>query len=335
MKIRSIAQACVLVAVAVNSVLVCMSSLLKWIELLVPVQTSAFAAKPLNNNMGSVFASFSTDAGLQPSRVPGERNGAEASSRSSLAHYSPWDASDMKASPSTRNVSILVELTGEFGNHLNHVAHGRAIQTMLWQDHGIASHLVLRRNSNEEKYQRTQRQLKRCFPNLAALDFHGPKSSSITSQKTLDRIQSTLLGQDQSNSLFMDGGSSFATTQTSVQDVVAFLKKREGDLFVHSATSSANSGVSSGSSSNSERLSTEHGVSFPFLSTHAMINREFMDRFYDDFRSFFQFDEEACCATGELPDPDVAVFVSHIEFITHVVTRVSLHTLKQGSPPFR
>ena len=40
-------------------------------------------------------------------------------------------------------------------------------------------------------------------------------------------------------------------------------------------------------------------------------NREFLDKFYDDFRDFFKFDDEACCATAELPEPDVAVFVSH------------------------
>lgn len=328
MKIRSIATTCCAVGVALNTMLVLKSPLGGWIELLAPA--ASFVPSESSPNVNNVTATTSVgDEFLVSSRKLGERNKVgESSSRSApRLHYGPWDASVTKTSveeenssllPSTRNISILVELTGELGNQLNYIAHGRAIQTMLWQDHGVASHLVLRRNSNEEKYQRTQRQIKRCFPNLRSLNFHGPGSSSITSQKTLDRIQSTFLGPDQSKSLFMNVGSSFDTTQKSIHNLVDLLEKREGGLFLDAATAvgSVGSANSSSTITHSDLLSKQHGVSFPFLRTHSMINREFMDKFYDDFRDFFQFDDEACCATADLPDPDVAVFVSNDHWCT-------------------
>jgi hypothetical protein len=186
------------------------------------------------------------------------------------------------------NISIIVDLSGELGNHLNHIAHGRAIQQILENSHGIVSHLVLRRNSNDEKYRRTQRQLKRCFPNLRHLDFHDPKSSTITSQKTLDRIQSTILGQEQARALFLDGGASLANTQQAAAALATLALNKT--VLLHQDQSI-------------------RGTSFPFLRTSAMINREMMDVFYDDIRAFFEFDEAACCSVDDLPDPNISVFV--------------------------
>jgi hypothetical protein len=48
-------------------------------------------------------------------------------------------------------ISILVELTGELGNHLHHLAHGRAIQRLAMSEYGISTRLVLHRSSNAEK----------------------------------------------------------------------------------------------------------------------------------------------------------------------------------------
>ena len=317
MKIRAIVKICLLVGLGLNTFLVFGSSLNRWIEFVAPGSALSFESGSLEkNNTTAVMNNSSDDVGLRWSRVLlVERK--DVLSSGVREHYGKWGATALMPSieaemalwSPARPITILVELTGELGNHLNHIAHGRAIQTMLWQDHGVPSHLVLRRNSNGEKYLRTQRQLKRCFPNLRPLEFHGPKSY-MTSQKELDRLQSTLLGPDLSKSLFLDGGSTFAATQASVQELVNLLQNREGDFLVDAAICDS-SPVNATLSCNRYFLSRDHGVSLPFLRTRSMVNREFLDKFYDDFRDFFKFDDEACCATAELPEPDVAVFVSH------------------------
>ena len=167
----------------------------------------------------------------------------------------------------------------------------------MQQDHDIVSHLVLRRSSSDEKYQRTQRQLKKCFPNLRHLKFHDPKSTTITSQKTLDRIQSTILGQEQAQTLLLNGGVSLENTQESVQALANL---------VHNSTIVRH------------RNETEaiRGTSFPFVRTSAMINREMMDVFYDVLRAYFEFDETACCSLDDLPDPNISVFVRQTDVWT-------------------
>ena len=94
--------------------------------------------------------------------------------------FDHWDTSEM-SSGTRQNISVVVELTGELGNHLHHIASGRSIQTMLWKYHQIPSHLIFRRHSNEEKYKRTQRQLTKCFPHLRNMEIHGPRGSSLPS----------------------------------------------------------------------------------------------------------------------------------------------------------
>lgn len=196
------------------------------------------------------------------------------------------------------NFTIFVDLTGEFGNQLNHIAHGRVIQNILWNEHQIPTTMVLRRYSNEEKYKRTQRQLTRCFKNLRNLEFHGPQSTSITSQKTLDRIQEEWLGTQRSQNLLLPRGASLQDTQGSVEELVSILKGDEGAQLLtnlHNYTSSLTTALVG-------------DTSFPFIHTNAMINREMMDKFYDDFRDFFEFDEDACCITEDLPHKNTAVF---------------------------
>eukprot|EP00934_Nitzschia_sp_Nitz4_P008706 Nitzschia sp. Nitz4//scaffold36_size144017//111892//113219//NITZ4_003110-RA/size144017-processed-gene-0.89-mRNA-1//-1//CDS//3329549528//8696//frame0 len=194
----------------------------------------------------------------------------------------------LQTEPSGEPVSIIVDLTGEFGNHLHHIAHGRAIQSMLHQEHGIQSELIFRRHSNDAKYPRAQRQLKQCFPNLRDIKIHDSQSSSIPSQKSLDRMQQTILGDSKSKRLFLNSGSTLEDTRLAIQELV----QARQDIDTRSLAGGVNQ---------------THGISLPFIHTSNMINREFMDMFYDEYREFFEFDEEACCGVAQ-PDKDEIVF---------------------------
>ena len=194
-----------------------------------------------------------------------------------------------------KNISIVVELTGELGNHLHHIAHGRAIQTTLWNDHRIPSHLIFRRPSSDKKYRKTHEQLRTCFRHLRHMEIQDPKTSSFPSQKTLDNLQRAIFGDERAEMLTIQRGSGYSHIKAAV-GMLLHLLETERDW--------KNATVV-------EILSQMPAeVSLPFLQADAMINRQTMDRFYDDFRGFFNFDEEVCCAGEDIPNPGLAVFVS-------------------------
>jgi hypothetical protein len=192
-------------------------------------------------------------------------------------------------------ISILVELTGELGNHLHHLAHGRAIQRLAMSEYGIPTRLVLHRSSNAEKYRQTQRHLQRCFPNLREYPFHHDDSSSITIPLLPPAHQESSGNTEVFSRLFLKGGSTYNQTRLAVEALNQILEQQHPDDFV----------VQNNNKTNGNTI-----LSFPFIHTSSMINREFMDIFYHDFREFFAFDDDACCS--DLPGPDEAVFVSTI-----------------------
>jgi hypothetical protein len=195
----------------------------------------------------------------------------------------------------TNNVSnvtiipIVVDLTGELGNQLHHLAHGRAIQSMLLQQYGIASRIIPRRVSNGDKYMKTQRELKQCFPNLRKLNFYGP--GTAPKQKELDRAQQAWLGEEAASRLVLHRGSGYNTTLQGLDALIEILRD---DKYQATKPNVLSPPISSTS------------ISLPFLHTESMSNRDFMDRMYDDYRDYFRFDDEACCA--DLPAPTESVF---------------------------
>lgn len=278
MTMRPLVKKCLGACFGLNVVLLLTSPLSHWVEFLTPSQPTS---------SGSITVNIPKGTEKLPARILGVERDNNPRYRNKMKE------TIINKTLLETNITILVELSGEFGNHLNHIAHGRIIQTMLLQDHAISSYMILRRNSNDEKYKRTQRQLKKCFPNLRHLQFHDPQSSEITSPKTLDRIQTAILGQHQAKSLILDGGATFNMTTQAVQILANQVNQPKGVASVQRNETRA-----------------MKGVSFPFILTKAMINRDMMDKFYDDLRAFFDFDEEACCIVNDLPDPNVTVFVS-------------------------
>jgi hypothetical protein len=48
----------------------------------------------------------------------------------------------------------------------------------------------------------------------------------------------------------------------------------------------------------------------------------FVDKYYDEVRALFVFNNSVCC--NEIPDPDESVFVSSVLFFAHVLFMVIL-----------
>ena len=181
-------------------------------------------------------------------------------------------------------ISILVELTGELGNHLHHLAHGRVLQNIAGT-FGIPTRLVLRRQSNAEKYKQTQKHLQKCFPNLRNFTFHHD-TSKVTSQTSTSGNMTQMFH----SRLRLHGGSNYSVTHRAVDALHQILQLEQQ--------------VATASDSQYPKL----GLSTPFLHTSSMLSRELMNLYYDDFREFFAFDDSACCS--DVPGPNEAVFVS-------------------------
>jgi hypothetical protein len=68
-------------------------------------------------------------------------------------------------------LSIVVDLTGEMGNMLHHIAHGRGIQLLAHQEYGMKTNMILRLAGTVTKSQQTSKQLRQCFPTLRNMTF--------------------------------------------------------------------------------------------------------------------------------------------------------------------
>ena len=185
-------------------------------------------------------------------------------------------------------VSLVIMLSGEFGNHLHHLAQGHAIRQIALRDYGIATELALRYPPRGSKYPVAKQNLHRCFPNLRSWSYE-PVGPAFYQHQKLQ--QEWLAGMDQLES------SSLLTLRAGLDEIHESLR------FLQTLLKSQNS-------TNLPIRQQESNISLPFLYDANMVNRQFMDLFYDDFRDFFYFNNTACCKT--FPYPEESVFVSHL-----------------------
>ena len=208
-------------------------------------------------------------------------------------------------------IPIIVELSGELGNHLMQLAHGYTIQLLLG-GHNVTSKLVLIQKSNEERHQKTRRNLKECFPFATHQKFYFASRSNLNQElygggeklvmRTQQQFWNTLIEQLPANLLLyhkqpwqFPTGTLYSTTKLVVDQFAKRLsvQKKDGD--------GSTNIVSTPTSSSAV-------ITAPFIFTHNMINREYFDLFYDHYRTFFQMNETKCCS--DISSPDEAVFVS-------------------------
>jgi hypothetical protein len=182
------------------------------------------------------------------------------------------------------NISIVVQLSGELGNHLSKVAFGYSIQQLLMERHGIPSHLVLQHQERGSKWETARRDLQQCFPFFRRLDFELGNSPEFYNLQHRQQQQSQLEEFDH---------QAFVFPMMSTMDDIH--SKLETIAEVSNRT-------------RNERNVTTGNISFPFLHVQDFAEFPLIDRYYDQLRELFEFDHAACCA--ELPYEDEAVFVS-------------------------
>jgi len=197
-----------------------------------------------------------------------------------LSHH--FDTMHMYCAHFSFNLITSAQLSGEMGNNLGKIAHGYGLAWWLQQDYGNANSVLLRHQENP-KWVRGRDALQKCFPNSRAWDFRAANTLEFLSQK---EGQKKWLGEQFGEA---PGGKTRGEIDKYLQEFLALKgheKARPAD----------------GQSNN---------ISLPFLYANKFVQLSaFMDRFYDDYRKLFQFDNISCC--NLMPEPDESVFVSHL-----------------------
>lgn len=193
------------------------------------------------------------------------------------------------------NISIVVQLSGEFGNHLSKVAFGIVIQQILWQRYEIRSHLVFQHQEQGSKWLSPRRDLQTCFPYFRSMDFQAGNTETFRKQQ---KEQQQWLGAKNASKLVFENLISSAMVAERLSYLVELL------------TSMNKKGKNVTASGD---LSSSSTVSLPFIHAQSFVGWEYIDLYYDDIKRMFALDEQACCKA--FPHPDEHVYVSAKDFI--------------------
>jgi len=217
--------------------------------------------------------------------------------------------------PVDLNISIVVQLSGEMGNHLSKLAFGFSIQQVLWEQYGIASHLILRRQEEVAKAVWARKDVQACFPNFRNQDFEAGNTGEF--QQRLEQ-QQRWLGQKNASKLVLESGIS----EDEVDGRLSYLH----ELLLQAKREPKNS-------LSQQALAVpnkDSKITLPFIYTQSFVRWEYIERYYNRLRSLFAFDDEACCAS--VPQPDEHVFVRTIYCDDFMTTPHTFSTSVRFSP---
>ena len=215
-------------------------------------------------------------------------------------------------------ITIVVDLTGELGNNLHHIAHARGIQLLAREPpYSISTKLVLRKAGTQAKAQTSSRKIKKCFPNLRGLNYFAGNGEEVSERQ---QQQQQLLGKNEASKLSMPSSA----TLENVQDMLSYLKHTLNQMKDQQHQERHhNSTIINGNKIQTRRTNSlpasmieiatqvndnldESIVSLPYVHVKSMCNRQFIDLFYDDYHEFFKLDENSCCK--QRPYPSESVF---------------------------
>jgi hypothetical protein len=203
------------------------------------------------------------------------------------------------------HVTLVVQLSGEFGNHLNKFVRGWGLAKLMKDEYNITSHILLR-----------QQKLRKAKP------------SKVFTQKCFDRfrredftsyVRFVEEEEEKGNNYFLwkndikINGNDMDIIQNNLSNLSEFMSIN---------SNSSNENIISSSSSSKFNVTTDyssynkyyHQPLPPVLIQSTSLNSQiFVDRYYELVRKIFIFDDDACCK--EIPDPDESVFVSLSFFI--------------------
>jgi hypothetical protein len=194
--------------------------------------------------------------------------------------------------------TIVVFLTGHFGNYISGIAHAKGLQLSLLKEYGIRADLALFHDQNPRVWKRVRRELQLCFPNLRPLDFakaNGPEYQERARQ------QNEWLGTQQRRRL--SSINQAINPPYALVGVINETNVMAGLQHYHELLTDPTR----------PNIPANANLAVPFLFSTTFSSSFVVDKFYDEIRNFLQFDDSCC---GQVPDPDESVFVS-INLVCH------------------
>jgi hypothetical protein len=181
--------------------------------------------------------------------------------------------------------TIIIHMSGEMGNHINHIAHAYPIAWWAERKYGIKTRMIIRdqviRGRISPKSGSVKRIFMQCFPHLQTL-YDSPRANSpeygirIAQQHAWDMANDTIL-QHINNDIRTE-----SDVDVTLEHLQFLVQSDSIPVIDENAT-----------------------ITLPLLTSISMENALFVDWFYHDLRRLLTFNDTACCKA--LPDADETV----------------------------
>jgi hypothetical protein len=202
------------------------------------------------------------------------------------------------------NATIVIQLMGEMGNNLHKISHGLGLQIRASQNN-ITTNLVLK-HQNHKKWYSASQNIKKCFTKLRDFDFSAGNRAEMRERELAQKLWLGAKCLPLVNIVNVDYNSTSLVLKT-LQDVL--LKGEQIPKTEEHA-----------------KIVLPYVLADPHMKIIGMTQ---MYQFPREFREFFQFDDEACCA--QIPDEDESVF--HFRnFKTELVSATEMLGFEELSP---
>jgi hypothetical protein len=242
-------------------------------------ETSFFAKSPRSSDKGN----STTTANVSDTAFE-----IIAATRNTNKNVSHQEARSVPKHSFSIQPTIIVQLSGELGNHLSKIAHGYGVQRMLEDKFGIKAKLVMR-HQDHPKWQRTPPILQACYPNLADWNYEEANSEEFVIRK---KQQEEWLTKEQQETLARING----------------IQVYHGDIITEEILLEAMNLFDSLLQSKTKPLIDQNAtISLPFLTIDTFSVNFVVDKYYDEIRALFALNESACCP--RIPPPTESVFV--------------------------
>jgi hypothetical protein len=181
----------------------------------------------------------------------------------------------------TSTTTIVIQLSGEMANNLQHIAHGVGLQLWLKDQFGISSNVILRHfvgpnnRAPKPKWKSARNDILACFPLLQNWDFTAGNNKEFLRRQSQ---QKTWLGESTDRMFGMINGQ----TSKEIESGLVLLK----DIILNDPGSRP-------------VVDDDAMIRLPYLYSESLDVYPLLDRYYDNFRQLFQIDP-ACCAQRPL-----------------------------------
>jgi hypothetical protein len=181
--------------------------------------------------------------------------------------------------------TVVMQVRGEMGNHLQKIAHGYGIHWYAQDELEFLPSLKLR-HLKKTKWKTARNDIVQCFKQLRNLDYESGHAPDFVK---LQKEQAAWLSQQP-------------------PDVVSAMYQIR-DESLHNISQGIQAMKHLAKTALSKDSKPPHMMGYPIVVLGGPMRNALVDHYYDRYRDLFAFDDKACCA--QLPEPDETVFVSN------------------------